>query len=40
MAGMLAKFRKAMKRHEREIDEGKKGLKAGKGLPLGHVERV
>ena len=40
MSGMLAKFRKAMQRLETEIDRGKKDLKAGKGLPHGHVERV
>ena len=40
MSGMLAKFRKAMQSLETEIDDGKKDLKAGKGLPQGHMEKV
>ena len=40
MAGMLTQFKKAMQRLEAEIEEGKKGLKVGKDLPKGHVERI
>ena len=40
MAGMLAKFRKAMRKLEEEIEDGKKGLKVGKDLPKGHAERI
>ena len=40
MAGVLAKFRKAMRKLEEEIDDGKKGLKVGKDLPKEHAERI
>ena len=40
MEGMLNKFRKAMQRLETEIDDEKKDLKTGKGLPQGPTEKV
>ena len=37
---MLTQFKKAMQKLESEVNAGEKDLKAGKGLPQGHTERV